>query len=82
MHDGTVSDDTPPHPMDDYAASKLQAEQEVAAIFGGALTIIRPVAVVGPRCPGNIPLLLKLIGAGLPLPFGEHPQRPQLHPRR
>ncbi len=70
VHDRLVSDTTPPNPMDDYAASKLQAEHDVAGAFGPGLTILRPVAVIGPGCPGNIPLLLKLLGRRLPLPFG------------
>jgi len=70
VHDRMVTDTTPPNPMDDYAASKLQAEHDVAGAFGPGLTIIRPVAVIGPGCPGNIPLLLKLLGRRLPLPFG------------
>jgi UDP-glucose 4-epimerase len=70
VHDGVVSDDTAPNPMDDYAASKLEAEAQVAAIFGPGLCIIRPVAVIGPHCPGNLPLLIKLLRAGIPLPFG------------
>jgi nucleoside-diphosphate-sugar epimerase len=70
VHDGIVRDDTAPNPMDDYAASKLQAEQDVAAAFGGTLSILRPVAVIGPHCPGNLQLLMRLLGRGIPLPFG------------
>jgi nucleoside-diphosphate-sugar epimerase len=70
VHPGVVTDSSPPNPMDGYAASKLQAEHDVAATFGPGLSIIRPVAVIGPACPGNIPLLLKLISKGIPLPFG------------
>ena len=70
VHPGIVSDDTPPNPMDDYAASKLQAEQSVAAEFGPGLSILRPVAVIGPHCPGNLQLVMKLLHRGLPLPFG------------
>ena len=70
VHPGVVTDSSPPNPMDGYAASKLQAEHDVAAAFGPGLSIIRPVAVIGPACPGNIPLLLKLISKGIPLPFG------------
>jgi UDP-glucose 4-epimerase len=69
VHPGVVTDSSPPNPMDGYAASKLQAEHDVAAAFGRGLSIIRPVAVIGPACPGNIPLLLKLISKGVPLPF-------------
>jgi UDP-glucose 4-epimerase len=70
VHDGMVTDTTPPHPMDDYAASKLAAEQAVAAAFGQGLSILRPVAVIGPHCPGNLQLLMKLLARGIPLPFG------------
>jgi UDP-glucose 4-epimerase len=70
VHPGIVSDDTPPNPMDDYAASKLEAEQAVAAVFGPGLSILRPVAVIGPHCPGNLQLVMKFLRRGLPLPFG------------
>jgi UDP-glucose 4-epimerase len=70
VNDRMVTDTTPPNPMDFYAESKLQAEHDVAGAFGPGLTIIRPVAVIGPNCPGNIPLLLKALRRGIPLPFG------------
>ena len=69
VHDGVVSDDTAPAPMDDYAQSKLDAEDAVHEAFGPGVSIIRPSAVIGPGCPGNIQLLLKLLSRGLPLPF-------------
>lgn len=69
VHPGTVTDTSPPNPMDAYAASKLEAEQKVADIFGPGLTIIRPVAVIGPNCPGNLQLLIKLLALHAPLPF-------------
>jgi UDP-glucose 4-epimerase len=64
-----VNDTSPPNPQGAYAESKLQAEHEVAAAFGPGLSIIRPVAVIGPGCPGNIALLLNLLARGVPLPF-------------
>lgn len=70
VYNGVVSDNTPPNPMDDYAASKLEAEHGVAAIFGAGLSILRPVAVIGPHCPGNLQLLMKFLHGGIPLPFG------------
>jgi UDP-glucose 4-epimerase len=70
VHDGVVTDTTPPNPMDHYAASKLQAEETVTAAFGPGLTIIRPTAVIGPHCPGNLQLLMKLLQRRVPLPFG------------
>ncbi len=70
VHDGLVTEHTLPNPMDDYAASKLLAERAVAADFPAGLTIIRPAAVIGPRCPGNLQLAMKLLARGVPLPFG------------
>jgi UDP-glucose 4-epimerase len=70
VHPEIVSDDTPPNPMDDYAASKLEAERKVAGVFGEGLSILRPVAVIGPHCPGNLQLVMKLLHRGVPLPFG------------
>ena len=61
VHAGVVDDATAPNPMDDYAASKLQAEREVAAVFGAGLSILRPVAVIGPHCPGNLQMLIKYL---------------------
>ena len=69
VHDGAVTDSTPPRPMDDYAASKLEAERALAEILGNELTVLRPAAVIGPRCPGNLKLLIRLLRRGVPLPF-------------
>jgi nucleoside-diphosphate-sugar epimerase len=69
VHEGIVSDDTAPAPMDEYAQSKLDAEQAVIEAFGPGVSIIRPTAVVGPGCPGNIQLLINLLRRGVPLPF-------------
>jgi UDP-glucose 4-epimerase len=70
VHDGIVSDDTPASPADDYAASKLGAEKAVAAAFGPGVVCLRPVAVIGPGCPGNLQLVMKFLARGMPLPFG------------
>lgn len=76
IHDGIVTDDTAPTPMDDYARSKLDAEAAVIQAFGPGVSIIRPTAVIGPACPGNIQLLIKLLRRGIPLPFASiHNQR-------
>jgi nucleoside-diphosphate-sugar epimerase len=69
VHAQIVSDNTPLNPMDDYAVSKLEAERAVQEIFGDGLSILRPVAVIGPDCPGNLQLVMKLLHYGLPLPF-------------
>lgn len=60
-------------PDDAYATSKLEGEDAVRAVVAGTATrlvIVRPCAVVGPGCAGNIPHLARLVGRGLPLPFG------------
>ncbi len=69
VRDEVVTDDTPPNPMDDYAASKLEAEQAVAAVLEDRLVVLRPAAVIGPFCPGNLRLLMALLRRGVPLPF-------------
>jgi UDP-glucose 4-epimerase len=70
VYEGVVADGSAVHPMDVYAASKLEAERAVAAPFGEGGTIVRPVAVIGPGCPGNLQLVMKLLARRVPLPFG------------
>ena len=67
--DGVVSDDSRTVPPDDYAQSKLDAEAAVRAVFGEGVSVVRPVAVIGPNCPGNIPLLVNVLQRGVPLPL-------------
>ncbi|MDD2877238.1 MAG: NAD-dependent epimerase/dehydratase family protein [Acidiphilium sp.] len=70
---GMFSETSAPHPDDDYARSKLDGEAAVRAALAGTstrLVIVRPCAVVGPGCAGNIPRLVRLIRSGWPLPFG------------
>lgn len=68
--EGLVSDDSPANPMDLYAAAKLEAEVAAAAAFGEGFCALRPVAVIGPGCPGNLQALIRLLRRGLPLPLG------------
>ncbi|OYW09123.1 MAG: epimerase, partial [Acidiphilium sp. 37-67-22] len=73
QRDGTFSEASPPRPDDAYAASKLEGEEAVRATVSGSATrlvIVRPCAVVGPGCAGNIPRLVRLVRRGMPLPFG------------
>lgn len=61
------SPDTP------YGKSKLKAEEAVKQLCKESSmtwTILRPSLVYGPRNPGNMYRLLKLIKKGLPLPLG------------
>lgn len=69
IHAGEVTDESAPAPMDDYARSKLEAEGAAADAFGPGVSILRPCAVIGPGCPGNIGLLMEMIRRGIPLPF-------------
>ncbi|MGB9712307.1 MAG: NAD-dependent epimerase/dehydratase family protein [Dissulfurimicrobium sp.] len=75
---GEISLDRPfsekdiPAPSDDYAMSKWQAEQVVNATAAGSnmkAVILRPPMVYGPKMKGNLLRLLRLIDAGIPLPF-------------
>jgi nucleoside-diphosphate-sugar epimerase len=65
-------DDTP-HPHSDYAIAKQEAEEGLALISRGSgleVVVIRPPLVMGPAAKGNLGLLAKVVGKGLPLPFG------------
>lgn len=67
------TENDPPRPFGHYAASKLEAEQALAAVArdtGLATAVVRPPLVIGPSAPGNLGRLLKLVDTGLPLPFG------------
>jgi nucleoside-diphosphate-sugar epimerase len=67
----TESDD--PRPVEPYAVSKWEAEQELIGLAGRSgleLTRIRPPLIVGPGAKGNLLRLMKLVATGLPLPLG------------
>ncbi len=60
------------NPLDPYARSKFEAEQELMNLgreSGMEIVIIRPVLIYGPGVKGNILRLLQLIDKGMPLPF-------------
>ncbi len=62
-----------PHPLNDYALSKLQAEdalRKVARDTGLEVVTIRPPLVYGPGVKANFLMLLKVVCKGFPLPFG------------
>lgn len=62
----------PPDPHDDYAASKWEAEQALAAIAadtGLRVTALRLPLTYGPGAKGNFASLARAVRAGLPLPF-------------
>jgi len=62
-----------PHPLEPYAVSKLEAEQELMKLSeetGMEVVIIRPPLVYGPRAPGNFGRLANAVRRGFPLPLG------------
>lgn len=62
-----------PAPLDAYARSKMEAEQELVALAQqGAIevVILRPPLVYGPGVRANFLSLLRLVQRGLPLPLG------------
>jgi nucleoside-diphosphate-sugar epimerase len=67
-------EDDAPAPDDAYARSKLAAEVALARIAGGtagmSVTVLRPPLLYGPHVRGNFLSLIRLVGRGLPLPFG------------
>jgi len=63
---------SPAAPTEEYAASKLTAEQRLAGLFTGgeALVIVRPPLVYGPGVKGNFARLIRLVQRLPVLPFG------------
>lgn len=62
-----------PAPVEAYGASKLAAERALADVAAGSAmqwAVLRPPLVYGPRAPGNMARLIKLVRTGLPLPLG------------
>jgi UDP-glucose 4-epimerase len=58
-----------PRPTDAYGRSKLAAEQGLADLDLGAVSL-RPVVVYGPGVGGNVGQLVRLAKLPVPLPFG------------
>lgn len=61
-----------PHPVDDYARSKLEAEESlrrIAADTGLEIVIVRPPLVYGPGVRANFLRLFNWVDRGLPFPF-------------
>lgn len=69
-----ITESSPLDPATAYAASKLEAEQQLMALFadvkGADLVIVRPPLVYGAAARGNFRKLLALANSRLPLPFG------------
>jgi nucleoside-diphosphate-sugar epimerase len=67
----SVSDSV--NPADAYAVSKWRAEQGLKAIAEGAgmeFVVIRPPLIYGHGVKGNFASLIKIVGKGIPVPFG------------
>jgi len=71
---GTIQDNSPAHPVTNYGASKLLAEQYLAQVKGLPLIVIRPTAVYGPR-EKDIFILLQTINKGLEPHIGNFEQQ-------
>ncbi len=67
--DEPLADTSPFNPQDEYAASKMRAEQALRAIGALRLTVIRPPLVYGPGVKANFLSLLSALARGWPLPF-------------
>ncbi|WP_415902813.1 NAD-dependent epimerase/dehydratase family protein [Neptuniibacter sp. QD29_5] len=68
-----ITEFSPLEPHNEYAKSKLDAEQglkELSRELGFELVIIRPVLIYALSAPGNCGKLVKLIGRFPVLPFG------------
>ena len=62
-----------PDPIQDYAISKLEAEQglqELSSETDLEVVIIRPPLVYGPNAPGNFSKLMYWMNKSIPLPLG------------
>lgn len=60
-------------PENDYARSKLQAEEQLKKLVNGTsmdLVILRPPLVYGANAPGNFGKIFNLVTKNIPLPFG------------
>ena len=77
---GLVESD-PAAPVDSYGVSKAQAEERlkaVAAETGMEVVIVRPPLVYGPGVKANFLKLLRIVDAGVPLPFSSIDNRRSL----
>lgn len=71
-HGKAFDESSPAAPHADYAQSKMEAEERLRGLTQGTsmeLVIIRPPLVYDAQAPGNFQRLLKIVAAGIPLPF-------------
>jgi nucleoside-diphosphate-sugar epimerase len=69
-----LTEEAPFSPENSYAMSKMEAEKELAKLFGkqtdSRVVIFRLPMVYGPGNKGNMLALLKMASRGIPLPLG------------
>jgi nucleoside-diphosphate-sugar epimerase len=73
--------DDVPNPTDDYARSKMEAEESLRDMYRRAdieIAIIRPPLVYGPGVGANFRRLMRLAALGVPLPFASIENRRSL----
>lgn len=71
-HGAAFVESATPAPVESYARSKLEAEQQLLSVAKREhieTVIVRPAIVYGPGAPGNVRRLLSLVSRGLPLPL-------------
>lgn len=71
--EGAFREQDRPHPQDDYARSKLEAEQALRAVFASSatrLTILRPPLIYGPGVGANFLRLMEHVAQQRLLPLG------------
>jgi nucleoside-diphosphate-sugar epimerase len=71
---GSLSEDHIPNPITHYGKSKLLAEEYILSKeipAGKRVYILRPCMIHGTGNKGNLNLLFKLVGKGLPWPLGD-----------
>jgi len=79
--DRAFRENDPPHPRDEYAASKWEAEcvlGSVAGETGMPVTVLRMPLLYGPWVKGNFARLTDAIARGIPLPLGSIDNRRNL----
>lgn len=64
-----LTERSPLAPADEYARSKVRAEEALRGVGGLDLTVLRPPLVYGPGVKANFRALLKAVAAGVPLPL-------------
>jgi nucleoside-diphosphate-sugar epimerase len=79
--DRPFRENDPPHPRDEYAASKWEAECVLGSVAGEAgipVTVLRLPLLYGPWVKGNFARLTDAIARGIPLPLGSIDNRRNL----